>query len=453
MSDFLSQFENGTVQPIGGQPAGGSAATPATSDPAATGPLTILPIASSSDRTGVPAGITPVEHEVEFDSSYRRRLLLRWAIIVVAAIAVVIAALLVWHISRLVEVPELEGKALSVAQTFSREQGSDLEVTEEYRMDADQGIVVEQGVAAGERITKGSLLSLVVSKGPDPSESLPLPDFSKMKLTAAEAWITENRADNLRLVQEYSDTVAAGDFLRLEFRGTDVNAENYCRRDYATLYYSKGAEVFEKDIAVPDFAGETRAEVESWAQKNDIELTVSEADSDTVEAGLVLSQSVAEGEKLAKHDAFAVTVSLGKASIVPNFANYTAETASDATDLPVTIKTRFDDNVAYGYLISQSLPSGTRLLPDDTRTITVVYSEGRPYLKDYRGTSEGELPAAFFNDYFVKGATVTYQLRYVDSAEPKGTVVSMSDYSRFIPTSFHVIIDISKGNLTPPPTP
>jgi serine/threonine-protein kinase len=402
----------------------------------------------------VAGGIEPVMHHVEVDLGYRRRRVVRAVIIVVVILALVALGLLIWQLSRQVEVPELAGKPLSAAQTFCRDNGLEPEATEEYSMDVERGIILSQGIPAGEKTTKGSTFSFAVSAGPDPDERLDLPDFSTMKRSVAEQWIISTRADNLRLVQEFSDTVAAGDFLRIEFRGTDVDAENYRRRDYATLYYSKGAETFEKNITVPDFAGKMRSDVESWAQTNSLELTVEEADSDTVVLGGVISQSVAAGEKIAKRDAFAVTVSLGKPLIVPDFSRYTAATAPGAAgQIAVIIETRFDANVSYGRFIWQSVPSGTRLALDDERTVTVVYSEGRPYLKDYRGMSEGDLPAAFFNDYAMRGAEVTYELRYVDSSEPKGMVVGMSDFSRFIPLRFHVVLDVSLGNLTPPPTP
>jgi serine/threonine-protein kinase len=399
-------------------------------------------------------GIEPVEHHVEVDPNYRRKRLIRAIIVVVTIIVLAVLAAGIWYLLRQVEIPELVGRQLSVAQTFSRDYEIELDVTQEYSTEIDQGTVLSQDIPAGEKANRGSTLALTVSGGPDPDELLSLPDFSTMKRPAAEQWIRDNRADNLRLVQEFSDTVAADDYLRIEFRGTGVDAENYRRRDYATLYYSKGAETFERNITVPDFANKPRGEVESWAQTNGLELTITEADSDTVEVGNVINQSVAPGEKLAKRDAFAISVSLGRPIIVPDFSIYTVATAqSVASQLPVVVETRFHSTVAYGHLISQSIPSGTRLLPNDGRVITVVYSEGRPYLKDYRGTSEGELPAAFFNDYAAKGADVTYELRYVDSYEPKGTVVGMSDFSRFIPLRFHVVIDVSRGNLSPPDEP
>ncbi|MDR3037482.1 MAG: PASTA domain-containing protein [Coriobacteriales bacterium] len=458
MSDFLSQFASAAPQP--------GRATPQPTDTTLKPVATALKPASSmftpldqqvfvgGAAAASTGGIEAVEHRVEVDTGYRRAKIRRWVIIGAIAIVVVVAALLVWHFSRLVEVPDLTGKPVSAAQTFCRENGLTLEVAEEFSIEVPSDTILAQASVAGKSITKGSTLALTVSKGPDPDERLALPDFATMKRDAAEQWIAQNRADNLRLVLEYSDTVAKEGFLRFEFRSSDITTENYCRRDYASVYYSKGPEAYEKNIAVPDFANKGRADVETWAQTNSIELSVLEEESDTIAAGLVISQSIKAGEKVGKRDAFTVTISLGQVSVVPNFANYTAQTAAGAGGaaggLSVAVETRFSADVAYGRLIYQSIPRGTHLLPDSTREITVVYSEGRPYLKDYRGTSEADLPATFFNDYYLKGANVTYEISYVDSSETKGNVVGMSDYNRFIPLQFHVVISVSKGNLEPP---
>ncbi|MDR0350288.1 MAG: PASTA domain-containing protein [Coriobacteriales bacterium] len=477
MSDFLSQFETGDSNSKpqrqggrggerGGDRSGGQdvgqgferdAFQSIGQDVEPDTPDALIPSSgsgglSNSGGPGAPGGIRPVMHRVETDPGYRRRRVLRLVIILVAVIVLALAALLTWHFMRLVEVPELVGKPFAVAQEFSKENEITLTVTQEFSLEQETGTVVSQEVAAGEKLTKGATLAIAVSEGPDPDELLALPDFSTMTQTVAEQWITEHRADNLRMVLEFSSDVEEGSFIKLEFRGNETDSANYRRQDYATLYYSKGAEVFAKDIEVPDFTDKTRGEVETWATRNSIELTVEEADSEEFEPDSVISQSVSAGEKIAKHDAFTVTVSLGKAVIVPNFANFTAMTAAGAAEsLAVSVETRYSDTVPYGGLISQSLAAGTRLMPGDEHAVVVIYSEGAPYLKDLQGMSEGELPAAFFDDYVAKGANITYETRYVNSAEPKGTVVAMSDHSRFVPLQFHVVVDVSKGNLKPKP--
>ncbi|MEI5994584.1 hypothetical protein A5880_002170 [Enterococcus sp. 4G2_DIV0659] len=84
----------------------------------------------------------------------------------------------------------------------------------------------------------------------------------------------------------------------------------------------------------------------------------------------------------------------------------------------------------------------------DELKVKVYYSAGQPYLKDLRGnTLEGDLQKQFYDEFQSKGATIQYNVRYVDSAEPKGTVVGMSAYNIFVPLEYTVDLDISLGNL------
>jgi serine/threonine-protein kinase len=458
MTGFLSQFEDGAAPPD---------APPATAAPPAAPPA--VPQDAPARPPGPPAapagavrplaprggGIEAVEHHVEPDRGRRRRLAARWAAAAGALAALALAAALFWHFSRLVEVPDLTGGTLAAAQAFCREGGLVPEVAEVYSLEAEGGTVTAQGIAPGQTATRGSRLPLTVSKGADPAEPIALPDFSSLTRAEAERWIRERRADNLRLVLEFSDSVAADGFLRLEFRAEGAGAGSYRRRDYATVYYSKGPESFPRNIAVPDFAGKPRGEAESWAAANGVELSVAESESDGVAQGLVMGQSVPAGEKVARRDALAVVVSLGRALVVPDFSRHAPESAASAAEgqIPVAVESRYHASVPYGRLVSQSAPAGARMLPGGVQKVTVVYSLGRPYLKDFRGMSEGDLPQAFFSDYTAKGASVTYAVTYVDSSEPKGQVVGMSDYSRFVPLEFHVTISVSKGNLPPPEKP
>jgi serine/threonine-protein kinase len=451
MSDFLSQFSGEGTRPLPPQNSRVQD-TSTTQDSIRETARAIESAGELGAYRPASSGVQPVKHTVEVDRNYNRKRAIRIAIVLVVVLLLVVAGVIAWNVSRLVEMPQLVGKSLSEAQTFSKEHGIVLDLTQDFSSESS-GTILDQGVVAGRSIYKDSTLKLTVSKGVDPDQLLALPDFSIFKISDVRAWIEANQADNLRVTEEFSDTVAAGAFIKIEFRDEEVTTGNYRRRDAATVYYSKGVEVFEKNIEVPDFTDTPLAEAEEWAEENGIELTQTESESDTVEAGNIISQSVAAGEKMAKKETIAVVVSLGKSTIVPNFANLSAEEAASASEeLQVTVEERYHDSVAYGRFISQSIAAGTKLKPGETASITVVYSLGKPYLKDYRGLTEGELPALFFEDYNSKGANITYKVRYVDSSEPKGTVVKMSKYSAFVSLKFKVTIDISKGNLKPKET-
>ncbi|MFD1899802.1 PASTA domain-containing protein [Enterococcus termitis] len=210
--------------------------------------------------------------------------------------------------------------------------------------------------------------------------------------------------------------------------------------------------MFEKNISMPDFAGKTKEEATEWAKKNEITLKTEEADSDKIEAGKVISQSVSKETKVAKRDSMTITVSTGKAMIVPDFSQFTAEEAEGkAEGLQVQVKQLYNNTVPYGRFISQSVESGRKFTEkDDKPVIQVVYSSGKPYIKDLRdSTLEGDLQKIFYDEYQSKGANISYQVYYVDSTVTKGTVVKMSNYNEFVPIDSVIQIGISKGNLKP----
>ena len=399
--------------------------------------------------------IAPVEHETSFDDGYKRRRVLRTVLIILAIILVGVAGFFFYTMSQQVTIPDFVGKPLTEAQAWARENNLSLVVTEEYSIKVDDGLVMSQQLEPDSTTTKGSTFALTVSNGPDPNERLTLPDFSTLTLEEARKWIEENRANNLRIVQENSDTIPKEAFIKIVFRNESTTAENYTRKDYATLYYSKGPEVLEKNIEVPDFRGKTEFEVQSWADTNSITLEIEEAVSATVPAGSVISQSIPAKTKIAKKETLRIVVSLGKALVVPNFAQYNAQTAAGAAPgLMVNVKTMFSLSVPFGKLISQSVGAGYGILPDQDITITVIYSEGQPYLRNYIGLNEGDMAELFWQDYTSKGANVSFSIEYVDSAELRGTIVGMSNYNSFIPMDYHVVLYVSNGNApAPPPDP
>jgi serine/threonine-protein kinase len=394
--------------------------------------------------------IRTIDSKYEPSSGYhmRKRLLLIVAPTLLLS-AVIGSILLLWVHSRQVEIPDLIGKQLASAQSFCSKNDIAMDLTEAYSIDQERGLIIYQSANAGSKIEKGSLLALTVSLGPDPDELLFLPDFNTFSLTDAEKWIADNHANNLRIVVEYNDVASRDAFIRIEYRETNMTSHGYRRKDYATLFYSKGQEVFEKDIIVPDFLGKPLSEVESWAKKNEITLHIEEQDSGTVEKGSVIAQGVVAGSLVSRREDVSILVSLGAALTIPDFSRYTPTSAAFAAEqISVVVQSRYHDNLPYGKLISQSMPAGSRVLVSDSPQVFVVYSLGLPYLKDCRGLTEGDLPSLFFDTYLDRGADISYVVVYVESLEPKGTIVGMSDFGIFMPLTFCVTVEISTGSLS-----
>ncbi|MBC5636930.1 PASTA domain-containing protein [Ornithinibacillus sp. BX22] len=393
------------------------------------------------------------EEDVEIDLDYARKKRLRMWLIISGSVLACIVIFFVYYMLVHVKVEDFVDKPVSDARTWAKENDVEIELTQEYSMEHDANKIISQSVSAGDKIRKGKTLQLTSSLGPDPEEVIPLPDFSVMSQEEARNWIDENKAENLQMVTEYSDDLEEGEFIKLTIKDSEIDPSEYMRKDSAAVYYSKGKEVFEKNITIPNFTGATKEEVEKWAEANEIDMTYEEADSDSVEAGIIISQSEDPEEKIAKRDKMKVVVSAGKATVVPNFGEVTAdEAATNYPDLEVTVKQVFNEEVSYGRLISQSVKADTKLTDKDNKNVTVTYSLGKPYLGDFRGQSEGDLPRLFFDEYQSKGADIKYIVKYVYAPEVKGTVVGMSKFNEFVPMTYTVEIRVSNNASAPPNT-
>lgn len=386
---------------------------------------------------------------IETDPNYQKKRQKKAVIIGLGTLVALLLLFFGYYEITHVKVPDFKDKELSEVRSWTTENGVKLAVEQTYNFEQAPNRIIDQS-AKGKKIKKGQTLTVEASIGPDPEQSIQLPDFKAMKLAEAKQWIAEQKAENIAVIEEYSDSVAKGDYIKFVISNKDVAAESYKRKDKAKVYYSKGKEVFEKNITVPDFSGKTKDEVTEWAKKNELHLTTQEATSDTLESGKVISQSPAKETKIAKKEAFSIVVSTGKALVVPDFSQYTIDNAeTKSSGLQIQVKQVFNETIPYGGFISQSIDSGTTYKESDEKPeIQVTYSAGKPYLKDLRdSTLEGDLQKIFYEEYQAKGASITYQVNYVDSSVTKGTVVGMSKYNEFVPINYVVQISISKGNL------
>lgn len=392
---------------------------------------------------------TQLDDGTEIDPTYHKKRKQKMILSGILSVLVLCLVYFAYYQMTHVKLPDFTGKDLAEARAWATENKLKLTVEQTYNKEIDINKVISQNSKQGSKLKKGAELTVKSSLGADPEEKVALPDFMTMKKSEAEKWIKDNQADNVSLIDEYSDSIEKGKAIRFEIVNKEVNKDNYKRKDKANMYYSKGKETFEKNISVPDFTKKMKSEVESWAKTNDIKVTYEEASSAEVPAESIISQSIAKDQKVAKKDSMTVTVSLGKGYVVPNFAEYTQEEAATAVEgLTVQAKSVFTNNVPYGQLISQSVEAGTQLTSKDELKLKVYYSAGQPYLKDLRGsTLEGDLQKQFYDDFQSKGANIQYTVKYVDSAEPKGTVVGMSAYNLYVPLDYMVTLDISLGNL------
>ncbi|MFY8330400.1 PASTA domain-containing protein [Vagococcus carniphilus] len=385
-------------------------------------------------------------HEIEIDPEYQKKQRTKKIVIGVTSAIVLLVGYFIYYNSTHVKMPNFDGKTIVDVRKWANENRMEVDAKPSFSLKEATNNIMKQEVASGKNVKKGSTLKFTVSEGPDPEEVIKLPDFKKLSQGESEQFIEKNKAENLNLITEYSDKVEKGKFIRIEFNDKEVTADIYRRRDLANVYYSKGKEVFEKNISVPNFSGKTKSDVQEWADKNSISVKYEDEDSEKIEEGKVISQSIEKNKKLAKHDKMSVKISVGKAIIVPNYGDYSVETAGAAVEgMEASVQQLFSDSVPFGKIISQSVPAGTKLTGKDSKAVKLVYSAGQPYIKSYFGQLEGDLPKLIYEDFNSKGANITYDIYYIDSDQEKGTIVKMSVYNQYIPSNAYLTFGISNG--------
>lgn len=394
----------------------------------------------------------PDQEQIEFDPTYKKRKQRKRLLLAFLGFALLIGVFFTYRQFAYVKVPSFQKKEIAQAREWGAENGVRLNIKNIHRFDTAPNKIIKQSIQPGKRLKKGEALLVTVSMGPDPEAPIYLPAFDSLNAQQAKAWVKKEKADNVSIIEQYEETIQKGTFIKQEAANKELDLKKYKRKERLAVYYSKGKETFEKTIEVLDFSNKPLAEVTEWVRKNEVKLVTEKVFSHNVPLDSVVSQEQAVGTKIAKQDELKIQLSKGKPLIVPNYGNYTMEEARELSDkLSTVLKSAYSESIAYGHFISQNIAAGTELdEKDNPSPVEVTYSEGRPYIKDLRKNAlEGDLPKLFFDTYTAKGATITYDVYYVDSEQPKGTVVEMSHYGEYLPLAANISIGISLGNRQP----
>ena len=429
MSDFLSQFEEGSYKK-----------TEKKSDVKEI----VTDIEHEVSKTE--SAIDAVNHETVIDTKYNKRKIILYISAAVTAIVVTLIIVFGIRIANQVVVTDFVGNNINEARQWALRNRVELEIDFVFDLEFDADIVIEQDKESGTRLQRGGVLSVIVSRGADPDERIELPDFEEMTLVQIQEWMNTNRLRNINIVMEYNTEVERNGFIRLEFRRDTVNETNFTRREAINIYVSRGEEVIQRNILVPNFAERARAEVAEWGTENGVTIIFTEAGSGNVAEGFVISQNVEAGTRISRADSITVVISRGSGIRVPDFSTISKNDAANAAPgLQITVRRQYSATVAFGRLISQSVGRGAVLFGPDA-SVTVVYSLGRPYVDNLIGKSERDL-APYFYEFSARGANITFSVAHVDSSAERGTVVWASRSADFVAMTDHVYIHISRGNL------
>ena len=398
--------------------------------------------------------IRPPEHVVTKDDKFHKRKIFQYSMIGVISIALIVSSIFVIQMFNSVDIPDFIGKSVTEVQTWGIASSISVETIHEYSLVVDEGEVISQSHESGTSLARGSVLSVVVSDGPDMNEVVALPaDLEEMSRAEITAWRNLNgfTASSISFSDEASSEVENNHVIRIDVPN-DVDISNFTRSDRLTIVFSSGPEV----VQMGNFMNapyNTREAVETWANENpSIHVEIKYETSDNIERGLVLRQSNAPNANLTEGDAVTIVFSAGSPIVVPDFSEISRAYFDDVgRELGLTINERtiYSDIAVFSSFVSQSIEPGEELF-EESPSVTIVHSEGRPWI-DRIEMENGIAQAIYGTDGFNnRGAAITYRVDYVNHYAPRGSVVYQSLYNQYVGLNAHINFQISLGNLERP---
>jgi serine/threonine-protein kinase len=335
-------------------------------------------IPGDATRVSAPRPAAPARRPPTYPPTYpryeepppRRR---RWGpwLLVLALLAA--AALAGWYVYTQIQdqladstvvVPLVEGLREDQARARIEEAGLVPNVVEGPDAEVQAGFVARQEPKEGFEVAEGSEVTLFVSTGP---RRTIVPDVVGMDYDEAVRALRDAGLDWRR--RDVFSNRRPGRVV-----GQDPAAEQeVVEGTVVTLQVSKG----EKQVAVPNVLDQTEASARAELEQAGFKVQVFAAPSDETPEGIVISQTPAPGEKVAKGSTVQIVVSTGPDTvIVPNVEGQDEDSAREELEtagFSVQVEEQpTDDPLQDGIVVDQDPEPETQAPPGSTVTISVA---------------------------------------------------------------------------------
>ncbi len=212
------------------------------------------------------------------------------------------------------------------------------------------------------------------------------------------------------------------------------------------IYYIY-SNVINPTVVVPEFVNLDIESAEKLAEDKKLYLTKENINDSSVEAGIVMAQSIDEGVRVARNSRITLTVSLGSEKVpMENILDKTEEEALEilaAKNIHVDeIKYENNDRIPVGTVIRQTPPAGTEIGKDDKVVfyISLGAAEENIPVPDILGKTKEEAEA-MLQQFTLKFLDEAYSDKY-----PAGQIaVQGVPAGTMVPYGFTITATISKG--------
>ena len=210
-----------------------------------------------------------------------------------------------------VTVPDLLGKNEEEAKKIVEDLGLAFNVTDrEYNNEYEEGKVIEQSVEEGTKLKKEYPVDVVISNGP---RDIKVPKLIGKYAIEATVILADMGLKAGDVTEEYSTTVPSGQIID-QYPDAETPAEADDKVDYVI---SKGPKI--TYATMPSLVGLNLESAKSKIIQNGLKVgQITEENSEDIEAGIVMKQSVLTGQEVEEGTTIRMTVSLGPLKPVDN---------------------------------------------------------------------------------------------------------------------------------------
>lgn len=237
---------------------------------------------------------------------------------------VVTIFLVIWVLSGSnAKVPDFKGKTWDEAVKIAKDKEIYItNIKEEYSNTIKEGAILEQDIKAGEKVKKGTTINVTMSLG---SGLFQIENYVGIDVSDVYKKI-ENLDINLKEEYISDDKMEIGKVVKQRPEGGSKLKPG----ENLTLYISKGKEDQENKIIVPYIMGLSEKEAKDKIKNEGLSIgKISKVESDTVEEGKVIDQSISYGTEVSEGTAISLVISSGKKETTTEFT--TQPIVQDAT--------------------------------------------------------------------------------------------------------------------------
>lgn len=337
--------------------------------------------------------------------------------------------------------PDVMGMSVENARAALECMGLEVLTEEEVQKGLAGGSVISQSIDPFEEVHSGDTITLEITSEEENSvegtKKKNAPDFEKMLYEDALAYAADQ---NLELVvaekvfsKEYEDSEIIDQSIA---EGEDIG-ENGIIEVTVSLAW--------REFNMPNLMYKSQDIAVQLMKNIGIDAVVTQSASELVAQGLVFEQTVAKDTTVEPGQDVGISVSTGSTPF--DMVNVVGLTEEDAraklqeSKLAVTVEYDYDEKVAEGNVISQSVKAGEQITRGSEVTIVVCSTKDLVVVQDVSGKSSGDAK----KELEAQGFTVQINEVYSATVEKGKVIEQLPDGGSSQKSGATVILTVSKG--------